>query len=451
MKKNKEIIRLGAGAGYAGDRVEPAVELLKYGELDYICFECLAERTIALANQRKLENPEKGYDTFLEYRMEKVLKLCVDNKVKLISNMGAANPENAAELIRNIAEEMGLKIKVAAVLGDDISTRLEPYMNDDLLERELKLKDIRNQIVSANAYMDSSGIVEALRNGADVVITGRVADPALYLGPLIYEYGWSTEDVELLGKGILAGHLLECSSQVCGGYYAEPGYKEVPRIESLGFPYADVKADGTLYIGKLETSGGKVTEDTCKEQILYEIQNPENYMTPDCVADFSQVIVKELYPNYVMIEGASGRNASGKIKVSIGYRDGYLGEGQISYGGSGCLERAKMAATIIEKRLKEKGIFQVKADYIGYNSLFKHPEHLGIDPNQLPEVRLRVVAKCVSKEMAELVGNEVEALYLNGPSGGGGAEKLVKEIIAIGSIFVPEEDIKYKVIYEETC
>ena len=446
----KKFIRLGAGAGYAGDRIEPAVDLIEQGQLDYICFECLAERTIALANQRKLKDPESGYDEFLVHRMEHVLKLCVDKGVKLISNMGAANPEMAAKIIRDMAKERGINVKVAAVLGDDISDRLEAYMDDDILERDLKLSDIKEQIVSANAYMDSRGIVEALEHGADIVITGRVADPALYLGPLIYEFGWSRKDVDLLGKGILTGHLLECSSQVCGGYYAEPGYKEVPGLEALGFPYVDVREDGSMIIGKLPGTGGKVTEDTCKEQILYEIQDPANYLTPDCIADFSNVTVTDLGDNRVVIEGATGHKASGSIKVSIGYRDGFLGEGQISYGGSGCLGRARMAGQIIEKRLRDKGIETLKVDFIGYNSLFRHPEHLGIDETMIPEVRLRVAAKCADRDSAQIIGNEVEALYLNGPAGGGGAEKYVREIIAIGSIFVPEDDIHHKVLYEVT-
>ncbi len=447
MINNKKRIRIGAGAGYAGDRIEPAVDLIKNASLDYICFECLAERTIALANKRKLANPNCGYDELLVHRMENVLELCVKNKVKLISNMGAANPEMAARIVRDMAKKLKLNVNIAAVTGDDIFNKVENYMNCDLLERNLKLRDIKNDIVSANVYMDSQGIVQALKEGAEIVVTGRVSDPALYLAPLIYEFGWDRRDKSILGKGILTGHMLECSSQVCGGYFAEPGYKKVDNLESLGFPYADVDSNGDFVVGKLVKSGGNVTAQTCVEQILYEVQDPANYLTPDCTADFSKVKVKEIGKDRVSVEGASGRAGSGLLKVSIGYRDGYLGEGQISYGGSGCLERAKMAASIIKKRLHEKGVTHIETDYIGYNSLYKRNTLSEEQKRALTEIRLRVVAKCKSEVQAKLVGNEVEALYLNGPAGGGGAEKTVKEVIAIASIFIPEDDVSYHVVH----
>jgi len=438
-------IRIGSGAGYAGDRIEPAVDLIKHGELDYICFECLAERTIALANQRKLLDPNQGYDDFLVYRMEHVLELCVTHNTKLISNMGSANPVAAAQIVHNMAKERELDIKVAAVYGDDILSNIEHYMDYNLLERKGNLSRVKGRIISANTYLGAKGIVEALENGADIVITGRVADPSLFLAPLIYEFAWSFDDYKRMGKGLLCGHLLECSSQVCGGYFADPGYKEVPNLAKLGFPMAEVNENGDLMITKLAHSGGMVTEATIKEQILYEIQDPSRYYTPDAVADFSHIYLKTVGKDRVKVENASGSSSNGKYKVSIGYKDGYLGEGQISYGGSTAYEKAKMAGEIIEKRLKEKGFDKIRVDYIGVNSLFNGKEF--IKAVELQEIRLRVCANTDSFEQAKIVGNEVEALYLNGPSGGGGAEKVTKEIIAIGSIFVDQEDIPHKVSY----
>lgn len=443
-----KIVRIGSGAGYAGDRIEPAVDLIKNANLDYICFECLAERTIALANKRKLENLALGYDEFLEYRMEHVLELCMTNKTKLISNMGAANPLAAAKVIRKMAEDRGLNVKVAAVIGDDILENIHHYMDYELLERKIKLETIKERIISANAYLGSKGIVEALEGGADVVITGRVADPSIFLAPLIYEYGWSYEDYEKIGKGILCGHLLECSGQVCGGYFVDPGYKEVPDLAHLGFPYAEITKEGDLLITKLKEAGGAVTEATCKEQILYEIQDPSNYFTPDGIADFSQVYIKEMEKDRVRFYNATGKAPTGSLKVSIGYRDGFVGEGQISYGGSGAFKRAEIAGSIIRERLKEKGFEKLKIDYIGVNSLFESDRVQKND--SLSEVRLRVTAKADTYQMAQIVGNEVEALYLNGPAGGGGAEKTVKEIIAIGSIFIDESEIPYQVEFEVT-
>ena len=213
MKK----IRIGSGAGYAGDRIEPAIELMKKGNLDYIIFECLAERTIAIGQQQKLKDPSKGYNELLEYRMKHVVPLCKEKKIKVITNMGSANPISAAKIVKQIAENLGIKgLKIAAVLGDDIFTNIDKYMNYKILETGENLESIKSQIVSANAYIGTQGIIEALKNGADIVITGRVADPSLTLAPLIFEFGWDKENYELLGKGTLAGHLLECAGQVTG-------------------------------------------------------------------------------------------------------------------------------------------------------------------------------------------------------------------------------------------
>lgn len=444
MKK----IRIGSGAGYAGDRIEPAIELIEKGNLDYIGFECLAERTIALANQRKLKNPELGYDEMLEYRMEQVLEPCARTGTKLISNMGAANPKAAVRIIGEIAKRKGLNLKIAAVSGDDVMEHIDNFMDHIILETGKPLRTLKGKIISANAYMGSNGIVEALMHDADIVITGRVADPALFLAPLIYEHNWVIDESEMIGRGILCGHLLECSSQVCGGYYADPGQKEVTGLLDLGFPFAEVDEAGDIIISILSDSGGIVTEGTCKEQLLYEIQDPANYFTPDCIADFSKVEVKEIEKNRVLIRNASGKQNTGKLKVSFGYIDGFVGEGQISYGGSSCLEKAKIAGEIIRNRLKNNTyISDLKIDYIGYNSLFEGALN---DEAQLYEVRLRVAARTSDESTARLIGNEVEALYLNGPSGGGGAEKSVKETVAIGSIFIDEHLVRHKIDYEVT-
>jgi len=215
MKK----IRIGSGAGYAGDRLEPSLELIEKGGLDYIAYECLAERTIAIAQQAKLKDPTKGYNGLLEYRMNAALPLAYKHKVKIITNMGAANPRAAVEVVKRIALEHGIKgIKIAAVSGDDVFPRLDRYRDVTVWETGRPLSELDGEIVSANAYLGAEGIVEALRQGADVVITGRVSDPALFLAPLMYEFGWKADDWDLLGKGTVIGHLLECGGQATGGY-----------------------------------------------------------------------------------------------------------------------------------------------------------------------------------------------------------------------------------------
>ncbi|MBV1758856.1 MAG: DUF1446 domain-containing protein [Dethiosulfatibacter sp.] len=445
MKK----LRIGSGAGYAGDRLEPSIELIEKGDLDYICYECLAERTIAIAQQNKLKDPNKGYNELLEYRMEKALPAAFKRGVKIITNMGAANPESAAEVVRAIALKHGLKgMKIAAVIGDNVFDNLDKYMDLEVWETGEKLKDLDGEIISANAYLGIDGIVEALRQGADVVLTGRVSDPALFLAPLVYEFGWSFDDYDKMGKGTLAGHLLECAGQITGGYYADPGKKDVKDLWNLGFPLAVVDEEGNAVITKIDGTGGNIVEDTCKEQIVYEIHDPENYLTPDCIADFSNVRVKQIADDVVQVSGATGKKKTDFYKVSLGYKDCFIGEGEISYGGPNCLERAKLALDIVNKRLAIQNVVldEERYDIIGINSLFNdNPDHY-----QSPrEVRIRVAGRTKIKADAIKVGNEVETLYTNGPAGGGGATKGVSEIISVASILIPKEDITSHVVIKE--
>lgn len=427
-------IRIGAGAGYSGDRIEPAVELAEKGDIQYLVFECLAERTIALAQERKAIDPNSGFDPLLEDRMRACLPVCRRNNIRIISNMGAANPVAAMHKIAEIAREMEWTgLKIAAVTGDDV---LQTLQNRDFttLETGEPLDRLRGKILSANAYLGAAPIVEALRNNADIIITGRVADPALFLAPLIFEFGWSFDDYDRLGKGALLGHLLECAGQITGGYFADPGFKEVPDLARLGFPVAEADSYGSFFITKPPVSGGMVTPATCKEQLLYEIHDPANYLTPDVVADFSQVRFDQLDQDVVRASGATGRAGNGDLKVSVGYRDGYIGEGQISYGGPGAARRGRLAIDILRQRFLDTGLpcTETRFDLIGINSLYGQTLTEG-DP---AEVRVRVTARTAGLKDAVRVGNEVETLYTNGPAGGGGVVKSVREVLAIQSVFL---------------
>ena len=435
MKK----IRIGSGAGYAGDRIEPAVELMEKGNLDYIIFECLAERTIAIGQQDKMKDPTKGYNQLLEARMRKILKLAKDNHIKVITNMGAANPVAAAEKTAEIAKELGVSgLKIAYVTGDDITPQIEKYYDNDVLELDCKLGDIKESILSTNVYLGAEGIIEALENGADIVITGRVSDPALSIGPLVHEFGWNIkDDADKMGQATLVGHLLECAGQVTGGYYADPGYKDVPDLDRLGFPLIEIDETGKFVVTKVEGSGGLVCEDTCKEQMIYEIHNPERYLTPDTVADFSHVTFTQVGKDRVEAAHATSHGKPETLKVSVGYKDCFIGEGEISYGGMNCL---KLVGVEME---------EFRIDYIGYNSLYKSEISDQYAPDVFPEIRLRVSGRTKDKANATLIANEVEALYTNGPAGGAGATKKVSEIVSICSIFVPRDIIKIEVGYKE--
>lgn len=443
MKK----VRLGAGAGYSGDRIEPALELAEKGNIQYLCFECLAERTIAIAQQAKLKDPSAGYDALLAARMEAVLPVCHAKGIKIITNMGAANPAAGAKKVKEIARKFGISgLKIAAVAGDDV---LEAIKDQDYTIEETgrKLSGLKDKLVSANAYLGAAPIVEALKNGADVVITGRVADPALFIAPLVYEFGWSMDDADLIGQATVIGHLMECAGQITGGYFADPGCKDVAGLARLGFPIAEVGADGTAVITKVPDAGGKVTLATCKEQMLYEIHDPAAYYTPDVVADFTGVRFAEIATDQVRVTGGKGAPKSGMLKVSIGYIDSYIGEGQISYAGPGAAARGRLALDIVAERLRLTGVKynELRLDLIGMDALHGSKLAEGFEPY---EVRARVAARTDNLKEAIRIGNEVETLYTNGPAGGAGAWKSAREVVAMVSVLIPASITKYTVDYE---
>jgi len=452
--KNK--IRIGCGAGFSGDRIEPAIVLAEKGKLDYLVLECLAERTIALANKRKMADPTKGYDPLLERRIETLLPHLVKNNIRLITNMGAANPTEGAKKIIEIAKKQGVTIKVAAVSGDDVSEKLkakserfsifgnENFAIDLIDEYQSPFTHHLSPIVSANAYLGVDGILEALQANAQIIITGRVADPSLFLAPMIHEFGWATDDYDLMGKGTVIGHLMECAGHITGGYFADPIKKPVENMDNLGHPFADIFADGSAVISKVEGTGGIINLQTAKEQLLYEVINPNEYYTPDVVADFTSVKLEEIAQNQVRVTGGSGKEKPSTYKVSVGYKAFWQGEGEISYAGPAANERAKLAGETVEKRLKSQ-FEEIQVDLIGINSTFGNR---GFDFAQPPiseapisEVRLRVAAKAQTQADAALIGEEIEALYTNGPAGGGGVRKYVNEVIGIVSVLVDRKKV----------
>jgi Acyclic terpene utilisation family protein AtuA len=430
--------RIGSGAGYAGDRIDPAQALAERGALDALVFECLAERTIALAQLRRMRDPRHGYDPLLEARLRAVLPACVRQRVTIISNMGAAHPEAAGAAVLAVARELGLeRLRVAVVTGDDVLPWVRAH-DVALLDSTQRASDLGERLISANAYLGADALLPALAGGADVIITGRVADPALFLAPLMHAFGWRADDWPQLGQGVLVGHLLECAAQVSGGYIADPGHFEVPNLHDVGFPIAEVQGDGTAVITKLPGTGGRVDRLSCTAQLLYEIEDPARYLQPDVVADFSQVRLQEQGPDRVRASGASGTPRPDLLKATLGYRDGWIGEGQISYAGPGARERGALALQVLEQRLRVIGLegLERRAELIGVDAM--HGPHLGGDRTPY-EVRARLAVRCSTAAQAERVGQEVEAMYLNGPAGGGGVTQSVREVIAAASALVPRE------------
>ena len=430
--------RIGAGAGYAGDRIDPAQALAERGALDALVFECLAERTIALAQLQRSREPQLGYDPLLEDRMRAVLPACVAQGTTIISNMGAAHPEAAGAAVLAVARELGLrKLRVAVVTGDDVLPWLRRH-DVPLIDSALRASDLGERLISANAYLGAGALLPALASDADVIICGRVADPALFLAPLMHHFGWRADDWPQLGQGVLVGHLLECAAQVSGGYLADPGQVDVPKLHDVGFPLAEVDADGSAVIAKLAGTGGRIDRLSCTAQLLYEIEDPARYLQPDVVADFSQVQLQQSGPDRVRVSGAGGHARPKMLKATLGYRDGWIGEGQISYAGPGALARGRLALQVLEHRLQRLGLDRLerRAELIGVDAM--HGPGLGGD-RQPYEVRVRLALRCATQAQAQVVGREVEAMYLNGPAGGGGVTQSVREVIATASTLLPRE------------
>jgi hypothetical protein len=424
-------IRIGAGAGFAGDRIDPAMQLAEHGHLDFLVFECLAERTIALSQLRKRRDPDTGYDPLLVERMTAVLPACRRNGTRIIANMGAAHPRAAARKTIQIAQSLGLHgLRVACIEGDDVLHLQSAYRPFD----EEPLPDPQT-CLSANAYLGADTIAGALDRGADIVLTGRVADPSLFLGAFIHAFAWDLASWDRLGQGTVIGHLLECAGQVTGGYFADPGYKDVPDLDRLGFPLAEVNDDGTAVLTKLDGSGGILNRQTCREQLLYEVLDPSSYLTPDVAADFTAVRLEQQAPNRMRISGGKGRPRPRDYKVSIGVDDGVIAEGQISYAGPGALPRAELARGILEKRLASLSPANLRLDLIGLNALHGTPE----ERSAPYEVRLRAAGRFPNHTDARRLAQEVESLYLNGPAAGSGIAFSVRENIAIVPALIARE------------
>jgi hypothetical protein len=446
MRRGRDTVRIGAGAGFSGDRIEPALELVEQGDLDFLVFECLAERTIALAQDARRRDASTGYDPLLIERMRRVLPAAHQRSVRIVTNAGAANPLGAAQAVAGLARELGLaSIRIAAVLGDDVLDVITatPFA---LVDRAGSTTDLSG-IVSANAYLGAAPIVDALAAGADVVITGRVGDPALFVGPLAHAFGWRLDDADLIGRATVIGHLLECAGQLTGGYFADGDRTRVEGLARLGFPLAEVDAEAGAVLTKVAGTGGRLGIASCKEQLLYEILDPAAYHQAEVIADFTDVRFTEIGADRVRVSGGGGRARSGLLKVSIGYDDGFIGEGQISYAGSGAAARGQLAIDIVRERLKiiGAGVCDVRGELIGVDSV-SHVTQRGSDPR---EVRARIIGRAADARTAAAVGAEVEALYTNGPAGGGGVTRGVRQVVAVASALIPADRVNARYVMVE--
>ena len=447
-------IRIGSGAAWWGDRVEPAALNAEKGNLDYLCFETMAEATVSAAQVRSRRDPGfPGYDTYLDDRMRAVLPHCMRQGTKIISNQGWINPQGAARRIVDLLGEMGIKgVKVAAVTGSMITEHVLE-LTDTILENGEPTHTLKSSMISAEAYLGAEPIVQALRNGAQIVITGRVADPSIFMAPMMYEFGWDPLDHMHVGAGNGLGHLLECGAQVTGGYFSDPGFKDVPEPWNFGFPIAEVSEDGSAVITKVSGTGGAVTLQTVKEQMLYEVHDPANYITPDVVVDFTTAKLEQVGPDRVKVTGLSGKPRTPTLKVSIGCTEGFIGEDMFFYAGPGALRRAQLAKRILEERFKivKLDAEEIRIDFLGMNAI-----HGDATPENAPEpyeIAVRVAARTRSREEAAKVGREVDGMAVSGIAHTGKRvphQERTREIIGVWSSLVPRENVPATLTYFES-
>jgi hypothetical protein len=434
---DRRSIRIGGGSAFFNDRLDAALELVEKGAIDVLMLETLAERTLALLHAAK-RSGGSGYWDRLADRLKILLPACAKHGTRLVTNGGGAAPEACAAMVARLARDHGLDMKVAAVSGDDVTDVV--IANDPvLLETGEPLSKLGMNVLSTNAYLGADAIAAAYAAGADVIVTGRVTDSALALGPIMATLGWEPDDLDAMACGVLSGHLLECGGQATGGYFAEPGMKDVPGLDRIGFPIAEVRDDRSITITKPPGSGGRIDRHTILEQVLYEMHDPGAYITPDVTLDITELDLAETGTQEVRLRGARGHARPDKLKVLLGVDSGVLVEIEISYGGINAEARARLAADVIRKRTSRDpmlGNQTIQYDLIGVNSVW--PEETA---REARDIRLRVAARVPDQRAAEQLVTEVEALYVNGPAGGGGVRFATRPTLRTYTAFVPRSQI----------
>lgn len=438
---------VGCGAGFSGDRTDAAAPVVKTlierGGPAAIIFENLAERTLASHQLAKRANPQLGYEPLLELELEPILAACLKHQITIVGNFGAANPEGAGKVIQALAQRLGLPSpRIAIVSGDSLTAETAHV----LLRQQLGKQFDEANFVCANAYQGAREIADAILAGAQIVVTGRVADPSLTLGPAMAHFAWADDNWNALAGATMAGHLLECGAQVTGGYFADPGMKDVPEIHNIGFPIAEIDFDGSCIITKANNTGGVVNALTVKEQLLYELHDPAAYITPDVVADITDAMVNEIAPNRVRLSGVIGHPRTNTLKTNVFFDGGWFGEGEISYAGPNAEARARLAMEMLQKRLGTK--MKLRFDLIGISSIFGDDDNAFLrstinNParSEVQDVRLRVAGQHVDLKIIDLLLREVTALWTGGPAGGGGVRVAKRQRLSTQSCLINRQQV----------
>jgi hypothetical protein len=447
----KEKIRIAAGQGFWGDLLDAPVRQVECGPIDYLMLDYLAEVTMSIMQKQRSRDPGAGYAKDFIPLMKQILPACVERNIRVTANAGGVNVEGCANAVREVARELGLKLRIGIVTGDDIMPRLDELLGRGIelrnMDSEEPLATVRDRIQSANAYLGAWPMVEALNGGARIVITGRATDTGLTLAPLIHEFGWAADDWNRLAAGTIAGHIIECGAQ-CSGGNCQYEWRSVPNLADVGFPIVEATADGTFVVTKHQGTGGWVIIPSIKEQLVYEMGDPHAYITPDCVADFTTVHLEYEGRDRVRVYGIEGRPATEFLKVSISYSAGYKAVGTLVYSWPDAYAKAQVADKILRTRLERLGLKfnQVLTEFVGANAT--HGRLAGEPACDLPEVQLRVGVRGEDRSAVERFTKELAPLVLTGPPGvtgfAGGRPK-VEEIVAYWPALIPKEEIIPKV------
>jgi len=447
---SKKMIRIASGQGFWGDLLTAPAEQVRRGPIDYLMLDYLAEVTMSIMQKQRARDPSEGYARDFIPMMGDILPDCVENQIRVIANAGGVNVEGCRDALLEVARTTGLagKVRVGVVIGDDILDRLPELIESghalENMETGEPLTEILDRVQSANAYIGAAPIVEALERDALVVITGRSTDTALTYAPMIHHFGWTPGDHDLIAAGIVAGHINECGAQASGGNTLYD-WRNIPDLDDVGFPIIEAHPDGTFIVTKHEGTGGRVTLETVTEQLLYEMGDPHEYITPDGIADFTTIQLEEIGPNRVRVSGVRGRERTNQLKVSISYSAGYKAIGTLVYSWPDAVEKAQAADQILRKRLDRLGLHfdEIRTEFVGWNST--HGPLAGPPPADLPEVQLRVAVRSTDRAPVERFTREIAPLILAGPpsvTGFAGGRPRVQEIVAFWPALIDRDQIE---------
>jgi len=448
----KEKIRIASGQGFWGDLIDAPVKQVTAGPIDYLVMDYLAEVTMSILQKQKNKNSEYGYARDIPALMERILPVCKENGIKVITNGGGVNPESCANAILKVAKKLEIKdLKIAIVVGDNIKDRIDEIIDAGCelsnMETGSSIIPIKDDLLSANVYFGARPIVEALQKGADIVITGRTTDTGLTLAPMIHEFGWDWDDYDLMSAGTVAGHILECGGQASGGNFL--GDWESIDLVDLGFPIAEAYPSGEVIVTKHESLGGKVSYETIAEQLVYEIGDPEQYITPDCVADFTSIKLEDLGNDRVRVYDVKGKPETEFFKVSCSFADGYAASGQLTYTWPQALTKAETADKILRERLQNIGLEfdEIKTEFIGYDSCHG-PLSVELEEENINEIILKIAVRSRDYKSVERFGKEIAPLILTGPpsvTGFAGGRPKPSEVVAYWPALIPKKLMKPEV------